>query len=233
MSPRRFLGVLASGAGLFVAAGLLVAHFSLGLAVHTVLSNSMTPDFEAGDRVVTLDADPQRLRRGDVVLVMTPDMPAPIAHRIRDIKMIADAVSVQTQGDANPTPDVWTNLLPGAQVPVVVTVLPATLPGVPTTWGIGIKVLLIGLLGLGVTLLMVLPQWRGRSCDCLNCTTTHPTALTTTTAPQLPCPSCGPAALETNLPLGAAPSSQLDVAPHDNSITSKNESITVQNEVSR
>jgi signal peptidase I len=217
MSPRRFLGVLGSSLGLFVAAGLLVAHFSLGLAVHTVLSNSMTPAFEAGDRVVTLDTDPQRLHRGDVVLVMTPDMPAPIAHRVRDIKMIADAVSVQTQGDANADPDRWTNLLPGAQVPLVMTVLPAALPGVPSTWGIGIKVLLIGLLGLGVTLLMVLPQWRGRSCDCTDCTTPN------RAAPQLPCPSCGPAALENDLLLGAAPPSELDVAPHDNSTTTQNE----------
>jgi len=190
---RRFLGVLVSSLGLVLTTGVLVAHFTVGLAVHTVLSGSMAPAFHAGDRVVTLDSTPQRIHRGQVVLVNTPDMTAPLAHRVHDVRMIADAVSVRTKGDANPRPDDWTNLLPGAQVPVVVAVLPSAVPGVPSTWGTGAKVLLVVLLGVAVTAIMIVPQWRGRACDCDDCT-----------APAAPpCPSCGDAVRDDGQLVGA------------------------------
>lgn len=172
MTNRRFLGILLSSLGLFIAAGLLLAHFGLGLSTHTVLSNSMRPAFAAGDQILTLDITPQQVHRGQVVIVQTPDMPAPIAHRVADVKMIADAVSVRTKGDANASPDVWTNLLPGAQIPVVVAVVPGV-PGWlehgPSTWGIGLQVLIIAGLGVVATVITVALQWRGRHCDCLDC----------------------------------------------------------------
>jgi len=204
MSGRRFLRVLVSSLGLVLAAGVLVAHFTLGLAVHTVLSGSMAPAFDAGDRVLTLDSTPQRIHRGEVVLVNTPDMTAPLAHRVHDVRMIADAVAVRTKGDANPEPDQWTNLLPGAQVPVVVAVLPSAVPGVPSTWGTGPKVLLVVLLGLAVTAVMIVPQWR-RACDCEDCT-----------APAAPpCPSCGDAARDDGQLVGATHASASAGSPDD------------------
>ncbi|MEZ0163916.1 signal peptidase I [Kineococcus sp. LSe6-4] len=218
MSRRRFLGAVTSSLGLFVAAGLLLAHFTAGLAVHHVLSDSMTPAFSAGDRLVTLDTDPHRLRRGDVVLVMTPDMPAPVAHRVHDVAVTAGAVSVQTKGDANAGPDAWTDLLPGARVPVVATVLPGVLPGVPAGWGTGLKVLLVVLAGLGVTGLVLLPQWRARACDCPECTT----STTSTTTAAIPCASCGADGPARDLPVVAVPAPQapspLQPTPHQNEV---------------
>ncbi|WP_167583089.1 signal peptidase I [Kineococcus rubinsiae] len=210
-SRRRSLRGLVSSLGLLLAAGVLVAHFSVGLTVRTVLSGSMSPAIEAGDRVLTLNTEPQRIHRGEVVLVNTPDMTAPLAHRVHDVRMIADAVSVRTKGDANASPDEWTNLLPGAEVPVVVAVLPAAVPGIPSTWGSGPKVLLVLLLGLGVTATMVVPQWRRRPCDCDECTA--PAAS--------PCPSCGDTAAPQGRLVGAT--SAPDSSPHDTPTATKDE----------
>jgi signal peptidase I len=172
VTHRRFVSVLLSSLGLFVAAGLLLAHFGLGLSGHSVLSDSMRPTFAAGDHILTLNSTPQGVHRGQVVIVQTPAMPAPIAHRVVDVKIIADAVSVRTKGDANASPDPWTNLLPGSKIPVVISVLPGSpewLRHGPSTWGTGLKISVITVLGLIMTTITVALQWRGRDCDCLAC----------------------------------------------------------------
>lgn len=68
-----------------------------------VTTGSMMPTIKPGD-VVVVSPDVSRLRRGQVVLVRDPSMPAgQVAHRV--IRMHGNG-DVETKGDANPTPDV-------------------------------------------------------------------------------------------------------------------------------
>lgn len=84
--------------GLYQTAGIFL---NTDVPVVTVVSNSMSPQFERGDIIVVhgtpfdeLEADPQS---GDVIIFQSELMQMPIIHRVID----RTDDTVETQGDAN------------------------------------------------------------------------------------------------------------------------------------
>ena len=90
------LGLLIFGGG----TAMLVGGYSL----NTVTSGSMRPGIQPGDLVVLQRVESTSLKVGDVIAYVPPTGGEPILHRIKTLASGAD-VFVQTQGDANNTPD--------------------------------------------------------------------------------------------------------------------------------
>ena len=95
--------------GLLVAFGLLIfaggtAMLVGGYSLNTVTSGSMRPGIQPGDLVVLQRVESTSLKVGDVIAYVPPTGGEPILHRIKTLASGAD-VFVQTQGDANNTPD--------------------------------------------------------------------------------------------------------------------------------
>lgn len=120
---------------LAVATALVCAHFLVGLSLHAVLSNSMQPTFSAGDYLVTVDQDALSLQAGQVPLV-TFENGVTRAHRILQVMPERGTVRILTQGDANPTADLWTAVDAEAPVPVVVTTLSAVPSWITSFFGV-------------------------------------------------------------------------------------------------
>ncbi|MFN8052561.1 MAG: signal peptidase I [Acidimicrobiales bacterium] len=106
----RCLALIAVGSVLTAILWTLVP-MAFGYRPNLVISDSMTPRIRAGDVVLTRHIDRADVRPGDVVLMDDASRPAPLLHRVRSI----DGGRIVTQGDANPTPDVYGS----ADVPVM------------------------------------------------------------------------------------------------------------------
>ena len=76
--------------------------------VITVLSGSMTPTYPVGSLILST---PQSMTSTEVSQVVTFHAPVAgatvVTHRIIQLKRVGGAISVRTQGDANPTADPW------------------------------------------------------------------------------------------------------------------------------
>ena len=95
--------------GLLVAFGLLIfaggtAMLVGGYSLNTVTSGSMRPGIQPGDLVVLQRVESTSLKVGDVIAYVPPTGGEPILHRIKTLASTG-GVFVQTQGDANNTPD--------------------------------------------------------------------------------------------------------------------------------
>lgn len=107
------LVLCAGAAGLVVLAALARTDAAgvsriAGHPVLTVLSNSMTPTFRAGDLLVDRPASgpAERLHVGDAITFRTGSAGHLITHRIIAVeKSATGAISFRTQGDANNAPD--------------------------------------------------------------------------------------------------------------------------------
>lgn len=76
--------------------------------VSVVLSNSMTPEWEAGDIVISRPERPDQIRAGQVITYNPPiDGRPSITHRVIEVKAPGPAPVVLTKGDANDNPDEW------------------------------------------------------------------------------------------------------------------------------
>lgn len=120
ISKNVALVVVAVGS---VTAAILVSTLSLGFS--PVLSNSMTPSFQAGEVVITQPEKRTQLRVGDVVILPLPDGSGQrYLHRIVQVFTKNGEVLVRTQGDNNPLPDPWTLRIDSSEVPKAVGSLP-------------------------------------------------------------------------------------------------------------
>lgn len=81
------------------AAALLAGILAAGGAAHlSVVTGSMTPFLQPGDRVVVRATSPERLRPGDILLVAA--QPRPLLHRLLTIRREGSAAVLCTKGDA-------------------------------------------------------------------------------------------------------------------------------------
>lgn len=90
-----------------IAIALAFARFGLHMTASTVLTGSMRPAFAPGDAVITRPIPVTSVRPGMVILATPHVGTTPYAHRIIAVKHEDSQILVQTQGDANPTPDNW------------------------------------------------------------------------------------------------------------------------------
>ena len=114
-SPRPWArGVVRVGRAVLAAGVLLcAAGQAVPALVHlrgdrllVVVSGSMAPTFRAGDVVVVRDPRASELRPGMVVAFHAPGSPQRLTtHRIRSLRPRPSGLFLQTQGDANRTPD--------------------------------------------------------------------------------------------------------------------------------
>lgn len=197
-APRAVRALLGAGqlTLLLAAVGVVCAHFTIGLGLQTVLSDSMRPTFAAGDHLVVVDRSPGSLQVGDIPVLTFSDGDLR-AHRIVAVEQGRGVVRLQTRGDANSSADSWTDVDSERAVPVAVTALPA-LPSVITSALRGIHLnpvpsaVLLGLGGLGITCWAMRRQYLlMRSCTCQECTDRRSARTTTrstkarTTTPRL------------------------------------------------
>ena len=94
-------------AAVVILAVLLVGARLVGLQVFTVLSGSMEPTYRTGSLIYVKDADPYKLKEGDVITFLL-DENTVATHRI--VAVIPDesepsVVRFQTKGDANDVVD--------------------------------------------------------------------------------------------------------------------------------
>lgn len=104
--------VVAVFAGVTVAVVAGAALPSLfGFRPMVVTSGSMSPEINPGDVVLLKDIADDRVAAGDVVTFRQRDGDGMTTHRVMSVKEMPDGTSwLQTQGDANPSPDA--NLTP-------------------------------------------------------------------------------------------------------------------------
>lgn len=114
---------LALAAVVSVATTIAVVVLRVGVA--PVLSDSMSPAFEAGAVVITMPRAAHDLEVGDIVILPLPDgSGARFAHRVVERSVRGGNIAVRTKGDANPTVDEWHLEITSASVPVVVASIP-------------------------------------------------------------------------------------------------------------
>ena len=100
-----FLVLVAAGATLVV---------SGRYQIRPVLSGSMEPHLPVGGVVITERVPTTSLHVRDVIAFHRPDQPQDVVvHRIVSLTSSPVGLQVQTQGDANDTPDPWTLTLQG------------------------------------------------------------------------------------------------------------------------
>lgn len=89
----------------FLLLALLMAFFFglLPVAPIAVATGSMEPEISAGDAVVICRTDPQRLQVGDVIAYQLDGQT--VIHRIVQLQPTESGPVLQTQGDANSSPD--------------------------------------------------------------------------------------------------------------------------------
>jgi signal peptidase I len=86
---------------------LAFARFGLHMTASSVLTGSMRPAFAPGDAVITRPVPIASVHPGMVILATPAARTAPFAHRIIAVRHQDRRILVQTQGDANPSPDDW------------------------------------------------------------------------------------------------------------------------------
>lgn len=93
---------------LIAVAALVIGPATGRYRVNVVLSNSMQPQWEAGDLVVTRPIPPQELRVGQVITYHPPIAGRPsVTHRIVALREPGPTPIIRTKGDANQGPDDW------------------------------------------------------------------------------------------------------------------------------
>ena len=113
--------------------GIAITQRSGAAQLLTVASGSMQPALPLGSLVVVVPRDAAAVRIGDVITFNPPgDDTRTITHRVVDVQGAGDAVSVHTQGDANPVADPWTLHFPTGRTWVVVADAPWV--GRPWLW---------------------------------------------------------------------------------------------------
>jgi len=76
-----------------------------GIQLHTVTSGSMRPAIEPGDVLITRLKSMQTLEKGNVVLLFNNKTQNVDAHRVMNLSVADDRVTLTTKGDSNPLPD--------------------------------------------------------------------------------------------------------------------------------
>ena len=106
--------------------GLAIGPHVLDYRTMTMLTGSMAPGIEPGDVVVSTPIDVADVEVGMVISYHIPiDDHRVVTHRVIDVQHSADGtVTVQTQGDANESPDPWTAVLSGETAYEMVAVVP-------------------------------------------------------------------------------------------------------------
>ncbi|MGY1771617.1 signal peptidase I [Blastococcus sp. SYSU D00813] len=106
--------------------GLAIGPHVLDYRTMTMLTGSMAPGIEPGDVVVSTPIDVADVEVGMVISYHIPiDDHRVVTHRVIDVQRSADGtVTVQTQGDANDSPDPWTAVLSGDTAYEMVAVVP-------------------------------------------------------------------------------------------------------------
>ncbi len=72
---------------------------------YVVLSDSMSPEINAGDVVIVDDAPVDTIERGDVITYERPGGDQLVTHRVIEVRSDGDSTSYRTKGDANEDPD--------------------------------------------------------------------------------------------------------------------------------
>lgn len=154
-----------------VVCGLLIVAFVLvprltGATPYTVLTGSMRPTMPPGTTVVVKPIPFADIQVGDVITYqIASGEPAVVTHRVIGVNVTAEGIRLETQGDANPSPD--TELVREEQVrgkawywlPVIGYVTNGV-SGDTRTWlaqGLG-----IGLIGYAVVTLVVVAVRGGK-----------------------------------------------------------------------
>ncbi len=76
--------------------------------VSVVLSNSMKPQWEAGDVIISTPERPDQVRVGQVISYNPPiDGRPSVTHRVVEVSAPGTTPVVRTKGDANAAPDEW------------------------------------------------------------------------------------------------------------------------------
>jgi len=138
---------------LLLAPSIATAGFGIGFS--PVLSQSMSPAFNAGDLQITKMATIKNVSIGDVILVRDEESFATFSHRIALKEFSNGFYSFTLKGDSNPTTDRAKVVVPaGVTIPKVVGRIPKIGKYVNTFSGSTAKRTLIGflifLIGLSV-----------------------------------------------------------------------------------
>ena len=94
-----------------VVCGLLIVAFVLvpriaGATPYTVLTGSMRPTMPPGTTVVVKPIPFADIQVGDVITYqISSGEPAVVTHRVIGVNVTAEGIRLETQGDANPSPD--------------------------------------------------------------------------------------------------------------------------------
>ena len=78
-----------------------IASSYLGIAVHKVASDSMVPAMNSGDIFLSKITEANRLKIGDVIVLLNPETWQIQSHRIIQTQAEGPAVKITTKGDAN------------------------------------------------------------------------------------------------------------------------------------
>lgn len=92
----------------------------LGIKAYVIISGSMQPEIEIGDIVITKNAEPDELKKGDIISFRKGQ--SVVTHRISEKIMVNDEIQYKTRGDNNNTEDSGTisyNLIEGKVVQVI------------------------------------------------------------------------------------------------------------------
>ena len=102
-----------------------VAVSALGIGFAPVLTDSMSPELDAGSVAITRRKSTQELAVGDVVILPLPDGDGQrYLHRIVEVRPAGDRIHVRTKGDQNPLVDPWTLHVASASAPVAIASIP-------------------------------------------------------------------------------------------------------------
>jgi signal peptidase len=72
---------------------------------YVVLSDSMSPEIQAGDVVIVDDTSAERIEEGDVITYESVQASQLVTHRVIDVRESGDSLEFRTKGDANEEPD--------------------------------------------------------------------------------------------------------------------------------
>ncbi|NJE04150.1 signal peptidase I [Thermococcus sp. MV11] len=110
---------------LFFTVLIVLLHFVFGFQYVVILTDSMEPNINPNDLVVTRPVDPDQLRVGDVILyrVTIGNSTYRITHRIIAIENTSNGYYFRTKGDNRNYPDPW-QVYPDQVIGKVVLVIP-------------------------------------------------------------------------------------------------------------
>ena len=142
--------------------GLAVGPHVLDYRTMTMLTGSMAPAIEPGDVVVSTPIDVADVEVGMVISYHIPiDDRRVVTHRVIDVQHAADGtVTVQTQGDANQSPDPWTAVLTGDTAYQMQAVVPEIGHVVTVLRNSTLSILFVELFPVAIGVWMLVGIWR-------------------------------------------------------------------------